>query len=140
MRGVCRRLQLVDIRALPIVGDPPVPLFVTCNSGVGITSIVAAGSSYNGATGVVTLALSAGLAGSTAVAVGDRIVLSGITGTGNDLATLNNGGAFPFWTTSTGTSETTIKFAVASGSNIMSITGGNVADLTAAAGQSLTFV
>jgi hypothetical protein len=124
--------------AVPIIGYPPVPLFVTCNSGIGIATIAATGSSYSGTT--VTLALSAVLVGSNAVAVGDRIIISGITGTGTDIATLNNGGATPFWTTITGTSGTTIKFTVASGLNITSITGGNVADLTAAAGQSLTFV
>ena len=123
--------------ALPIIGNPPVPLFITCNSGVGIATIAATGSSYSGTT--VTLNLVAGLSGAHAVAVGDRIVLSGITGTGTDIATLNNGGAVPFWTTITGSTGTTIKFTVASGLNITSITGGSVADLTAAAGQTMSF-
>ena len=123
--------------ALPIIGNPPVPLFITCNSGVGNATIAATGSSHSGTT--VTLNLSAGLSGANAVAVGDRIVLSGITGTGTDIATLNNGGATPFWTTISGTTGTTIKFTVPSGLNITSITGGSVADLTAAVGQSMSF-
>ena len=86
-----------------------------------------------------TLNPTAGLTGAKAVAVGDRIVISGITGTGTDIATLNNGGAVPFWTTISGTTGTIIKFTVASGLNITSITGGSVADLTAAAGQSTSF-
>ena len=123
--------------ALPIIGAEPIPLFITCNSGVGIATIAATGSSYSGTT--VTLNLVAGLSGAHAVAVGDRIVLSGVTGTGTDIATLNNGGAVPFWTTITGSTGTTIKFTVASGLNITSITGGSVADLTAAAGQTMSF-
>ena len=125
--------------ALPIIGAEPIPLFITCNSGVGIATIAATGSSYNIGTGLVTLNLSAGLAGANAVAVGDRIVLSGITGTGTDLATLDNGGATPFFTTITGTTGTTVKFTIATGLTITTITGGNLADLTAAAGQSLSF-
>ena len=123
--------------ALPVIDAENVPLFITCNAGVGNATIAATGSSYSGTT--VTLNLAAGLSGAHAVAVGDRIVLSGITGTGTDLATLNNGGATPFWTTISGTTGTTIKFTVASGLNITSITGGSVADLTAAAGQSKSF-
>lgn len=125
--------------AAPIIGYPPIPLIVTANTGIGTASIAATGSSYNSGTGVVTLNLSAALIGSVGVGVGDRVVVSGITGSGADLATLNNGGAIPYWTTVTGTEGTTVKFNIGPGLAITTITGGTVADKTAANGQSLSF-
>ena len=51
--------------ALPIINSEFVPLFITCNAGVGNGTIAATGSSYSGTT--VTLNLTAGLTGAKAV-------------------------------------------------------------------------
>lgn len=120
--------------AVPVLHAQIYPLIVTFNQGLSTASIAATGSSYTSGTGIVSLNLSAALTGSVGPSVGDTIVVSGATGTGADIGLVN--GTF---TATTGTAGTTINFSVGTGHTITTITGGAVADSTAATGQNLTF-
>lgn len=79
-------------------------------SGGAITS-----GTYNSGTGAVSLTVPSGLAPS----VGTTIIVSGLIGTGTNLASINGS-----WTSTSGTGGTTINFTAASGLGSTTITGG----------------
>ncbi len=92
--------------AIEIIGNP---------ASIGISS-----GSYNSGTGVVTLTTGT----STGISVGSIFSISGATGSGADIGLLDG---FQAFTAIAGSSGTTIKFTVATGLMITSITGGSFA-------------
>lgn len=88
-----------------------------CNTGWNADATTAINSaSYNSGTGVVTMTIAANV-GYTAA--GQRVVISGMTGTG---ANLVNGTQ----TTAAGTGNTTLTIQISTGQTISGLTGGNV--------------
>lgn len=98
----------------------------TTVAGTGVSTVVyqtgtikPTSSNYNSGTGLVTLFLSSSAA--LTLSSGASITVSGVTGTGTDLASVNGAA-----TTGSGTTGSTITFTIATGLNITSITGGLV--------------
>jgi hypothetical protein len=81
-------------------------------SGGAITS-----GTYNSSTGAVSLTVPSGLA----TTVGASVIATGLLGTGTNLAALNG-----IYTTTSGTSGTTINFTAATGQGTITITGGMI--------------
>lgn len=92
--------------------------FAICaQPGNGESAIAATGSSYNGGTGVVSLNLST----TTTLAPGNPVFVSGVTGTGANLASVDG-----YFIAGAGTGGTTLNFTIATGLTISTITGGKV--------------